>query len=98
LASWASDARVIEGSMGLRRTDDGSIVDIAEILAALRALDPLPAANGARHGGRRPPSRPRRKAPGRFQARPGSHDDPRPRPGGAAMALPAARSIEGRLP
>ncbi|MDB5595152.1 MAG: hypothetical protein JWM36_2113 [Hyphomicrobiales bacterium] len=39
LASWASDAHAIENMPWLRRLEDGPTVPLADVLAALRALD-----------------------------------------------------------
>lgn len=39
LASWASDVRAVENEPALRQVDCGAIVPLADILAALRALD-----------------------------------------------------------
>ena len=39
LSSWASDARAVENVPALRRLDDGSLVEIDAVLAALRRLD-----------------------------------------------------------
>ena len=39
LASWASDARAVPNSPALRRLDDGRLVNIDDILDALKALD-----------------------------------------------------------
>jgi hypothetical protein len=39
LASWASDARAVEDMPWLRRLENGSTVALADVLAALRALD-----------------------------------------------------------
>ena len=39
LASWASDARAVEGAHWMRCLDNGSIVTLAEVLDALRKLD-----------------------------------------------------------
>lgn len=39
LASWASDARAVEGHPSLRRLENGSTVPLREVLTALRALD-----------------------------------------------------------
>lgn len=39
LASWASDAHAVENMPWLRRLENGSIVSLSEVLAALRALD-----------------------------------------------------------
>ena len=41
LASWASDARAVTDAPALRRLDDGQLVEIDEILAALRQLDKI---------------------------------------------------------
>jgi hypothetical protein len=39
LASWASDARALEGAHWMRCLDNGSVVTLAEVLEALRKLD-----------------------------------------------------------
>ena len=39
LASWASDARAVTDAPALRKLDDGQLVEIDEILAALKQLD-----------------------------------------------------------
>ena len=39
LASWASDARALEGARWMRCLDNGSVVTLAEVLDALRKLD-----------------------------------------------------------
>ena len=39
LASWASDARAVEGAHWMRCLDNGSVVTLAEVLHALRKLD-----------------------------------------------------------
>jgi hypothetical protein len=39
LASWASDARAVEGAHWMRCLDNGSVVSVAEVLDALRKLD-----------------------------------------------------------
>jgi hypothetical protein len=39
LASWASDARALEGAHWMRCLDNGSVVTLAEVLHALRKLD-----------------------------------------------------------
>src|ERR1700709_82966 len=39
LASWASDAHAVENMPWLRQLENGSIVPLSEVLAALRALD-----------------------------------------------------------
>jgi hypothetical protein len=42
LASWASDARAVEGAHWMRCLDNGSVVTLAEVLDALRKLDTQP--------------------------------------------------------
>ena len=42
LASWASDARAVPDHPGLRRLDDGAIVDLDDILDALKQLERIP--------------------------------------------------------
>lgn len=39
LASWASDVHAVPGLPSMRQLEDGSLVDVDEILAALKALD-----------------------------------------------------------
>ena len=39
LASWASDARAVEGAHWMRCLDNGAVVTLAEVLDALRKLD-----------------------------------------------------------
>jgi hypothetical protein len=39
LASWASDANAIPNMPALRRLEDGTVLDIDEILEAMRRLD-----------------------------------------------------------
>ena len=39
LADWASDAHSVKDHPALRQLDDGSVVDVDEILRALQALD-----------------------------------------------------------
>ena len=53
LASWASDARAVEGAHWMRRLDNGSTVTLAEVLDALRQLDARDAARAPvrRNGG-----------------------------------------------
>ncbi|MBZ9799008.1 hypothetical protein [Mesorhizobium sp. ES1-4] len=102
LASWASDAHAIEDAPSLRRLDDGSVIDVDELLRALNALDGdeqrLPPRRAA------PPLR--RVSPGRrrdwsrwiARVRRDDDDDPPPSPvcaaipprtnGGGAFSLP----------
>lgn len=58
LASWASDARAVADAPSMRELHDGSIVELDEILRALKALDandifavPKRRPNGPRHIG-----------------------------------------------
>jgi hypothetical protein len=39
LASWASDAHAVPGLPSMRRLEDGSLIEVDEILHALKALD-----------------------------------------------------------
>ena len=39
LASWASDARAVEGAPALRQLDSGAVVDVRDIIQALKSLD-----------------------------------------------------------
>lgn len=55
LASWASDVRAVENEPALRQVECGAVVPLADILAALRALDgaesPSPRWFSGRSGG-----------------------------------------------
>ena len=42
LASWASDARAVPDQPGLRRLDDGRILELDDILEALKQLGEFP--------------------------------------------------------
>ena len=42
LASWASDRRAVVNNPSLRQLDDGTIVNLDDILNALKALDRAP--------------------------------------------------------
>src|SRR3954464_15822116 len=51
LASWASDARAVPDHPALRRLDNGGLVEIDDILGALKQLDePKAAVPSAPHG------------------------------------------------
>lgn len=98
LASWASDARALEGAPALRQLDSGAIVRIDDILAALRALDERDAADrGAARVIRFPFDRRRGRMAARRRAKPtrfgqrDDDDDPPPCP--AAMAWPVRPSF-----
>jgi|TARA_R110002073_G_scaffold110651_6_gene247000 hypothetical protein len=41
LASWASDERAVPGHPSLRRLDNGCLLEIDDILAALKCLDQM---------------------------------------------------------
>jgi hypothetical protein len=96
LASWASDAHAVPDQPGLRRLDSGAVVDVDEVLRALRALD------GA-DDGRRPPTKAtsRRRRPGSFRVfltRRRDDDDPPPAPAAAfplGMELALRRKWDG---
>lgn len=95
LASWASDANAVPHLPALRQLPDGSIVPVADILRALKALD-VP--DEATRGGWRPamswatPFR-RRKATHRlFDYRKDADDDDDPPP---CPAIAAARPRRG---
>ncbi len=53
LASWASDARAVEGAHWMRCVDNGSVVTLEEVLRALRKLDSQVAARPMGYGRRR---------------------------------------------
>ena len=91
LARWASDTHAVESAPALRRLDDGAIVGVDDVLAALRALDseddrpragaPVVKAFGRRRGGLLFRLRAAR------QARDLDDDDPPPRPAAAAYPV-----------
>jgi hypothetical protein len=91
LASWASDVRAVEGAPGLRRLDNGEIVEIDEILSALTALDPQPrSSHAAPRGTRWRPRHRRRKLVRRAQP---YDDNPPDRPAGAAVVARPGRLV-----
>ncbi|MDB5558686.1 MAG: hypothetical protein JWQ36_1620 [Enterovirga sp.] len=90
LARWASDTHAVENAPALRQLDDGSVVQVDEILCALKALDG--------QEGRAPAERPvwiaHTRKRGRFPHRPRiirthrrEDEDPPPRPAAAAFPV-----------
>ena len=95
LASWASDARAVPGSPSLRQLEDGSIVEVDEILRALKALDTFDSltlsTNPAFGLGHMPPERRRRSALrkwSRIVSRRRRDDDDDPPPCPALATIP----------
>jgi len=91
LASWASDACSIESAPALRRLESGAIVSLADILAALTALDGTDAARRATHrsgGGRRAIRLQTRRPLPRSIHRHDDDDDPPPSPAAARPWVP----------
>ena len=87
LASWASDANAIADRPSLRRLENGTVLDIDDILEALKALD-------AGENVRRPSQAWRvRRAEGRRRFRPADDDDD-PRPTPAAAPIPKEWTFE----
>jgi hypothetical protein len=88
LASWISDARVVENAPSLRRLDSGAVVEVDAILRALVLLDDV--ARARREDCERlPPSGGRRGVISRLLRRVGpasgandNDDDPPPAPAG----------------
>jgi hypothetical protein len=65
LASWASDACAIEAAPALRKSPTGRVVELGEIMDALRTLDKQAHGSLAQpHRGRRP-LKPRNRGSGR---------------------------------
>jgi hypothetical protein len=99
LARWASDAHAVENLPTLRQLDDGSVVKVSEILAALKALDGLPdddAGGEIRHWSARPRTAGRLLSRLHVWRRPGDDDDdPPPCPAAAALPVrfPAVEAI-----
>ena len=90
LARWASDAHAVENAPALRQLDDGAIVGVDDVLAALKALDGEGEAAAARMQARRAFDRKRGSLLSRLRVRrrrQDRDDDPPPRP--AAAAFPA---------
>jgi len=93
LASWASDMHAVEGVPALRRLESGAIVQVDEILSALRRLDATTA--GEALAGRKPhTAQPRRgtllasRRRGYFVRSRRRDDDDDPPPSAAALVVP----------
>jgi hypothetical protein len=87
LASWASDANAIADAPSLRRLEDGTVLNIDDILEALKALD-------ASDKVRRPSQAwPVRRPKGRRLFRPADDDDDPP-PTPAAAPIPKEWTFE----
>ena len=102
LASWASDERAVPDHPSLRRLDNGCLVEIDDILAALKRLDQMADRANPDEQGKLSFRRQHRRTLSRLRRRNGDNgddDDPptptpayvRPRPpvleGGAAVAV-----------
>ncbi len=94
LASWASDARAVANAPGLRRLENGAIINLDDILEALRLLDPVqgkPHIPSLHDLDRRRRSRLSRWSPLRRRRRSWDDDnDPPPAPASAGVPLSAA--------
>jgi hypothetical protein len=89
LASWASDSRSVENAPGLRQLDSGALVEIDDIIRALRAIDEQKPAFTWHSAPRVPYSarRPfRQLAKWRSRSRRTGSDDDGPPPSGPAAA------------
>ncbi|MCA0026631.1 MULTISPECIES: hypothetical protein [unclassified Mesorhizobium] len=93
LASWASDAHAVDDAPSLRRLDDGSVMNVDEILRALKALDEREQG----HPPHRAASRSQRRSFGRFRRGSwsrwiagirGEDDDDDPPPSPVCAAIP----------
>ncbi|MGA0594996.1 hypothetical protein [Enterovirga sp. CN4-39] len=90
LARWASDAHAVENAPALRQLDDGAIVGVDEVLAALKALDGERETTAARMQVRRAFGRKRGSLLSRLRVRrrrEDRDDDPPPRPAAAAYPV-----------
>lgn len=90
LASWASDIRAVENWPALRRLDDGTLLNIDEILSALKVVD-HPAGTTFRSSAT-PTSRRRPNNRTSHDFRPDDPDDDNPPPKPAAAMPPPNRS------
>ena len=91
LASWASDALVVEGEPSLRQLASGAIVRVGDILAALKSLD-LSERGDA--GSSFPKSFARRRInPSSRRRRLQPDDDEEPPPFAGRAAMPLTRKI-----
>lgn len=89
LAAWASDAHAVEGAPALRQLDSGAVVQVDDVLSALRRLDRLASHGWPPEAG--PPPKPisrarRRLKPWTFRSR-RRDDDEGPPPGAPAVGL-----------
>jgi hypothetical protein len=100
LASWISDARVVENAPALRRLDCGAVVEVDAILRALVSLDELARAPESPPGSRGEPSvvsRWLRRA--RSSRSNDDDDDPPPAPAGLGIPFrPTFVAAHGELP
>lgn len=95
LASWASDRRAVVNNPSLRQLDDGTIVDLDDILDALKSLDGASVCDTLhgrlpthRASWRWDPSTLARRVSTRIKGhRPDDDDDPPPCPVGSARPL-----------
>ena len=87
LASWASDARAVEDAPALRQLDDHSLVDIDQILEALKRLDDIEETTPV---AMKRPDRHRviRWRPRRWIGHRDDDDDPPPCPAAAMLTRP----------
>ncbi len=90
LARWASDAHAVENLPAMRQLDDGSVVNVDEILAALKALDGSEDRGAAERPTWRAHDRRRGRLLSRLRVRRRSRngdDDPPPPPAVAAFPI-----------
>lgn len=90
LARWASDAHALENAPSLRQLDDGSVVEIDDILQALRTLDEEVGSAAAGNAVRKAHARRRGTFLSRLQnarRRRDDDDDPPPCPASSAYPL-----------
>ena len=88
LAGWASDAHTVEGLPALRQLDDGSIVNLDEILGALRSLDEAVSREGVSSGILGFLPRRHRKLLARLRTRSRHDDDDDPPPSPVTASIP----------
>ena len=95
LASWASDERTVLNNPRLRRLDNGSIVKIDDVLAALKRLDQLSYRSNPTGWDKQSKQRKRRPSFGRLRRRNRDNDDDDPPTPTPAAIPPRSPVLEG---
>lgn len=95
LASWASDERAVPNYPSLRRLDNGCLVEIDDVLAALKRLDQLTNRSNPCERNNRTDRRKLRPTIGRFGRRDRDNDDDDPPTPTPAAVRPRPPVLEG---